>query len=51
MLHGYGPSLLHGTALTLAVALCALAIACVLGLAGAGATLAIFWRPVEAKTT
>jgi arginine/ornithine transport system permease protein len=39
MLHGYGPSLLHGTALTLAVALCALAIACVLGLAGAGARL------------
>lgn len=39
MLHGYAPSLLHGTLLTLAVALASLAIAAVLGLAAAGARL------------
>jgi arginine/ornithine transport system permease protein len=39
MLHGYGLSLLQGAALTLAVALCALAIALLLGLAGALAKL------------
>ena len=46
MLHGYGPSLLAGAALTLAVALCALALAIVLGLAGALAKLSrsAFWR-------
>ncbi|WP_295636315.1 ABC transporter permease [uncultured Methylibium sp.] len=39
MLHGYGPSLLQGTLLTLAVALASLAIAMLLGLAGASARL------------
>jgi len=39
MLHGYGLSLLQGAALTLAVALSALAIALLLGLAGALAKL------------
>ncbi len=39
MLHGFLPSLLEGTALTLAVALSSLAIAIVLGLAGATAKL------------
>jgi arginine/ornithine transport system permease protein len=39
MLHGYLPSLLEGLAVTLALALSSLAIACVLGLAGAGARL------------
>ncbi len=39
MLHGYGPALLEGTLLTLAVALSSLAIAAVLGLAGALARL------------
>ena len=40
MLHGYGPSLLQGALLTLGVALGSLAIALVLGLAGALASLA-----------
>lgn len=46
MLHGYGASLLAGAAVTLAVALCALALAVVLGLAGALAKLSrsAFWR-------
>lgn len=39
MLHGYGPSLLEGALLTLGVALASLAIALVLGLAGAVAKL------------
>lgn len=39
MLHGYLPGLLEGTATTLAVAACSLAIAIVLGLAGAAAKL------------
>lgn len=39
MLHGYGPALLEGTLLTLAVALGSLVIAAVLGLAGALARL------------
>ena len=39
MLHGYGASLLEGAAITLAVALCSLALAMVLGLAGALAKL------------
>ncbi|HWH73057.1 MAG TPA: ABC transporter permease [Methylibium sp.] len=39
MLHGYGPALLEGTLLTLAVALGSLMIAAVLGLAGALARL------------
>jgi arginine/ornithine transport system permease protein len=39
MLHGYLPSLLEGAALTLAVALLSLAIAVLLGLAGAAARL------------
>ncbi|MBI3367692.1 MAG: ABC transporter permease [Burkholderiales bacterium] len=39
MLHGYGPSLLAGAAITLGVALASLAIAFVLGLAGAAAKL------------
>ena len=46
MLQGYGASLLQGAALTLAVALGALALALVLGLAGAVAKLSgsAFWR-------
>ncbi len=46
MLHGYGASLLQGAALTLAVALGSLALALVLGLAGAAAKLSAstFWR-------
>ena len=39
MLHGYGLSLLEGLAVTLGVALASLAVACVLGLAGAAAKL------------
>lgn len=39
MLHGYAPSLLNGTLLTLALALLSLAIAVVLGLAAASARL------------
>jgi len=39
MLHGYGASLLEGLAVTLGVALASLAVACVLGLAGAAAKL------------
>ena len=39
MLHGYAPSLLSGTLLTLALALLSLAIAVVLGLAAASARL------------
>lgn len=39
LLHGYGPSLLAGAAITLGVALASLAIAFVLGLAGAAAKL------------
>jgi arginine/ornithine transport system permease protein len=39
MLHGYLPSLLHGLALSLGVALCSLAIAALLGLAAALARL------------
>jgi len=39
MLHGYAASLLEGMGVTLAVALASLAIACVLGLAGAAAKL------------
>lgn len=39
MLHGYGASLLEGALLTLAVALASLAIAALLGLAGASAKL------------
>jgi arginine/ornithine transport system permease protein len=39
MFHGYLPGLLEGTATTLAVAACSLAIAVVLGLAGAAARL------------
>ena len=46
MLQGYGPSLLQGAALTLAVALASLALALLLGLAGAAAKLSAstFWR-------
>ena len=46
MLQGYGASLLHGAALTLAVALASLVLALVLGLAGAAAKLSdsVFWR-------
>lgn len=46
MLQGYLPSLLEGAALTLAVALASLALALVLGLAGATAKLSgsTFWR-------
>ena len=46
MLHGYGASLLAGAAVTLAVALCSLALAVLLGLAGALAKLSrsAFWR-------
>jgi arginine/ornithine transport system permease protein len=40
MLHGYGPTLLEGTLVTLGVALASLAIAAVLGLATASARLA-----------
>ncbi len=40
MLHGYGPSLLEGTLLTLGVALASLAIAAMLGLAAASMRLA-----------
>jgi arginine/ornithine transport system permease protein len=40
MLHGYGPTLLEGTLVTLSVALASLAIAAVLGLAAASARLA-----------
>lgn len=39
MLHGYGFALLEGAAMTLAVALCALAIALAFGIAGASAAL------------
>lgn len=39
MLHGYGASLLEGLAVTLVVALASLAVACVLGMAGAAAKL------------
>ena len=39
MLHGYGLSLLEGLAVTLGVALASLAVASVLGLAGAAAKL------------
>ena len=39
MLHGYGASLLEGLAVTLGVALASLAVACLLGLAGAAAKL------------
>jgi His/Glu/Gln/Arg/opine family amino acid ABC transporter permease subunit len=39
MLHGYGASLLEGAGLTLATAFCSLAVALVLGLAGAAAKL------------
>ena len=47
-LEGYGPSLLQGAMLTLGVALSSLAIALVLGLAGAAARLSrsAFWRAV-----
>ena len=46
MLQGYGASLLEGAALTLAVALASLALALLLGLAGAAAKLSAspFWR-------
>ena len=46
ILQGYGASLLHGAALTLAVALGSLMLALVLGLAGATAKLSAstFWR-------
>ena len=46
MLHGYGASLLQGAAITLAVALASLALAMLLGLAGALAKLSRsrFWR-------
>jgi His/Glu/Gln/Arg/opine family amino acid ABC transporter permease subunit len=54
MLHGYGASLLQGALLTLGVALASLAIALVLGLAGALAKLSR-WRllqwPATAYTT
>jgi arginine/ornithine transport system permease protein len=39
MLHGYLPGILEGAAITLAVAICSLAIALVFGLAGAAAKL------------
>lgn len=46
LLHGYGASLLEGAAVTLGVALASLAMAVVLGLAGAAAKLSrsAFWR-------
>ncbi|HRI17848.1 MAG TPA: ABC transporter permease [Burkholderiaceae bacterium] len=46
MLHGYGASLLQGAAITLGVALASLALAVLLGLAGALAKLSrsSFWR-------
>ena len=46
MLHGYLPSLLEGLRLTLGVALASLAVAVLLGLAGAAAKLShsAFWR-------
>jgi arginine/ornithine transport system permease protein len=46
MLHGYLPSLLEGLCLTLGVALVSLAVAVLLGLAGAAAKLShsAFWR-------
>ena len=46
MLHGYGPSLLAGATITLAVALSSLLIAVLLGLAGAAAKLSqsALWR-------
>jgi arginine/ornithine transport system permease protein len=46
LLHGYGASLLEGAAVTLGVALASLALAVVLGLAGAAAKLSrsAFWR-------
>ena len=48
MLHGYGPSLLEGAAITLAVALSSLLISVLLGLAGAAAKLSrsALWRRV-----
>ncbi len=39
MLHGYGPAILGGMQLSLQLAVCSLAVACVLGLAGAVAKL------------
>ncbi|HSV68532.1 MAG TPA: ABC transporter permease [Methylibium sp.] len=47
MLHGYGPTLLAGTLVTLAVALASLAIATALGLAAASARLSRS-RPLQA---
>jgi len=53
MLHGYLPSLLDGLRLTLSVALLSLAIAVLLGLAGAAAKLSQsrFWRAVAGVYT
>ena len=53
MLHGYGPSLLAGATITLAVALSSLLIAVLLGLAGAAAKLSrsALWRRVATVYT
>jgi arginine/ornithine transport system permease protein len=53
MLHGYLPSLLDGLRLTLGVALASLAVAVLLGLAGAAAKLShsAFWRRSAALYT
>ena len=53
MLHGYLPSLIEGAGMTLAVALASLAIAVVLGLAGASAKLSrsLGWRRVATAYT
>ena len=53
-LHGYGPSILEGTTLTVAVSLCALVLSMVLGMLGALAKLSatrLFRLPAQTYTT